>query len=65
MSKVIALASRPDELARLRRTLRGAMATSPLCDGRRVAAALEGVYRELWGRWCGLSQTATTLCNPV
>ena len=49
----VALANDRAELTRLRRELRGRLAASPLCDGRRVAAGLEGVYRGLWEKWVG------------
>jgi len=34
----------------LRAGLRERMAVSELCDGRGLAAALEGAYREMWRR---------------
>jgi predicted O-linked N-acetylglucosamine transferase (SPINDLY family) len=39
-------------LAELRTTLRSRMAASPLCDGRRVAAAIEACFRMAWRRFC-------------
>jgi predicted O-linked N-acetylglucosamine transferase (SPINDLY family) len=38
--------------AELRRTLRGRIAASPLCDGPARARQLERLYRALWKRWC-------------
>ncbi len=46
------LAAAPDRLATLRAGLRPRMAASPLCDGRRMARALETTYRTLWHRRC-------------
>jgi predicted O-linked N-acetylglucosamine transferase (SPINDLY family) len=39
-------------LARLRGELRPRMEASPLMDGERFTRSLEGVYRDLWRRWC-------------
>jgi predicted O-linked N-acetylglucosamine transferase (SPINDLY family) len=44
------LAADPD-LGALREKLRSLMRVSPLCDGVRVARALESAYRNIWGRW--------------
>ena len=41
-----------DGLAQLRRTLRGEVAVSRLCDAGRSVRNLERVYRALWRRWC-------------
>ena len=46
-----ALASDPARLTSLRRTLRARMAASPLCDGKRFAAALEWAFDQMWRRW--------------
>jgi len=52
----IAIAARlirdPERLALWRRTLRGRLAASPICNGRLRAAQLERIYRALWRRWC-------------
>ena len=47
----VGMANDRGELAKLRRELRGRLAASPVCDGRRVAAGLEGVDRGLWEWW--------------
>jgi predicted O-linked N-acetylglucosamine transferase (SPINDLY family) len=39
-------------LAALRAGLRDRMAASPLCDGKRFAANLMRVVREVWQQWC-------------
>lgn len=39
-------------LARLRAELRGRIAASPLCDGRRRTRQIERLYRAMWRRWC-------------
>ncbi len=49
---VTELANDLGRLGELRRTLRGRMMGSPLCDGKRFAAGVEGAYRMMWGEWC-------------
>lgn len=48
----VALAEDPARLASLRATLRGAMARSPLCDGRRFARDLRAALRQAWRQRC-------------
>jgi predicted O-linked N-acetylglucosamine transferase (SPINDLY family) len=48
----VELAGDLDRLASLRARLRQQMANSPLCDGRRHAAGLLHVLRELWRSYC-------------
>ena len=48
----VSLASDLPRLAALRAGLRERMAASPLCDGKRFAADLMSVLREVWQRWC-------------
>jgi predicted O-linked N-acetylglucosamine transferase (SPINDLY family) len=38
-------------VAALRASLRGRMAASPLCDGRRFAANLMSLLRDIWQQW--------------
>jgi protein O-GlcNAc transferase len=45
-----ALVADPAGLARIRAGLRARLAASPLCDGARLARAVEAVYRGLWER---------------
>jgi predicted O-linked N-acetylglucosamine transferase (SPINDLY family) len=45
-------ASKPDELATLRRTMRSRLSASPLLDANGFTRALERSYREMWVRWC-------------
>lgn len=47
-----ALAGDPARLSALRVGLRGRLAASPLCDGRRRARQMERLYRAVWRRWC-------------
>ncbi len=48
----VALASDLPRLAGLRAGLRGRMAASPLCDGKRFAENLMTVLRGVWRGWC-------------
>jgi protein O-GlcNAc transferase len=41
-----------DGLAELRRTLRGEVVASRLCEAGRAVRHLERAYRALWRRWC-------------
>jgi predicted O-linked N-acetylglucosamine transferase (SPINDLY family) len=50
----IQLAGDIPRLAELRRTLRARMETSVLMDAPRFACGIEGAYRAMWRRWCGL-----------
>lgn len=49
------LAADPDRLARLRRTLRAHLRTTPLCDGRAFAGSVEAAYRALWRARCAVA----------
>lgn len=46
------LASDAGRLAELRRTLRGRVLGSALCDGRAFTRTLEAAYRAMWRAWC-------------
>jgi predicted O-linked N-acetylglucosamine transferase (SPINDLY family) len=50
----IARAADLDTLARLRGTLRERIAASAFGDPTQYARAVEGAYRAMWRRWCGL-----------
>jgi predicted O-linked N-acetylglucosamine transferase (SPINDLY family) len=52
VQKAVSLASNLGKLARLRLGLRGRMAASSLCDGPRMARALEEAYRAMWAQCC-------------
>ncbi len=52
----VALASDLPRLATLRAGLRERMAASPLCDGKRFAANLSALLREVWQRWVDQAQ---------
>lgn len=48
LRKAVALASDPARLKQLRRTLRPALQTSPLCDGARFTRNMEEAFRRMW-----------------
>ncbi len=48
----VTLAAAHEERARLRTALRQTLESSSLCDGRRIAAAVEDAYRKMWQEWC-------------
>jgi predicted O-linked N-acetylglucosamine transferase (SPINDLY family) len=57
----VQLASDITTLSSIRGTLRQKMAESPLCDGKGFTSSLEGLYRQMWERWCldrGLSEVS-------
>jgi predicted O-linked N-acetylglucosamine transferase (SPINDLY family) len=47
------LAADLPRLAGLRAGLRQRMSASPLCDGKRFAAHLESILRDVWQQWTG------------
>jgi protein O-GlcNAc transferase len=48
----VKLASDPNCLDNLRRTLRPRLAASPLCDGHAFSRKIESAYRSMWRQWC-------------
>ncbi len=52
-----ALAGDEARRSALRRSLRGRMLASPLCDGEAFTRGLEAAYRDLWRRWCAGTST--------
>jgi predicted O-linked N-acetylglucosamine transferase (SPINDLY family) len=46
------LANDLPRLKELRSTLRHRLEASPLMDGKKFAAAVTTIYREIWQRWC-------------
>jgi len=51
VDRATALASNPDRLRDLRRSLRDRVAASPLCDGAGFTADMEQVIRTMWCAW--------------
>jgi predicted O-linked N-acetylglucosamine transferase (SPINDLY family) len=49
----------PAELGGLRQLLRHRFLRSPVADAGRYVAGLEGVYRQIWGRWCAGAAAAS------
>ena len=58
VERALALAARPDALAKLRAGLRQRLARSPLCDAERYARTLETAYRGMWRRRCSAAAAA-------
>jgi predicted O-linked N-acetylglucosamine transferase (SPINDLY family) len=56
VERAVTLAGDLDRLAALRARLRGRMATSPLCDGKRFAANLQALLRDVWRQWAAQKQ---------
>jgi predicted O-linked N-acetylglucosamine transferase (SPINDLY family) len=52
LSTALRLAENPDELSRLRESLRDCMCSSPLCNGKLFARKMEQTYRSAWHNWC-------------
>jgi protein O-GlcNAc transferase len=53
----VGLAGDLPRLRALRSSLRERMAGSPLCDGKRFAANLMALLREVWRQWCNNAQS--------
>lgn len=51
VGKAVAFAEQPEQLAEIRRGLRGAMAGSPLCDKQAYARSVEAAYEQMWQTW--------------
>ena len=51
VARAAALAADPARLLALRRSLRPAMAASPLCDAARFTPTLEAAFEGMWRRW--------------
>ena len=52
VSKAVALAAKPDALAKIRETMRDKMAASTLCNKSLFARNIEQAYRNMWKKWC-------------
>jgi predicted O-linked N-acetylglucosamine transferase (SPINDLY family) len=52
VAKAVAFAREPDNLEKIRATLRQRMLASDLCDPCRYARSLETAYRMMWHKWC-------------
>jgi predicted O-linked N-acetylglucosamine transferase (SPINDLY family) len=64
VAKAAGLASDLPSLARIRNSLRQAMAASRLCDGRAHALAWEQTLRRMWRRWCETQNAERGTQNP-
>jgi protein O-GlcNAc transferase len=52
VTKATQLANNLPTLTQIRATLREKMRLSPLCDGKKFAAAIEAAYRQMWSDYC-------------
>ncbi len=52
LAKAVSLAGDLDRLEKLRLSMRGRLAASPLCDSPRFTRNLEQAYRDMWRNWC-------------
>jgi predicted O-linked N-acetylglucosamine transferase (SPINDLY family) len=64
VAKAAGLALGLPALARIRTSLRQAMAASPLCDGKMHAQAVEQALRQMWRRWCQTQNSEPRTQNP-
>ena len=52
VEKAIEYAKNPQQLATIRKEMRGRMLASTLCDGPGFARDMEDAYRSIWAKWC-------------
>lgn len=52
VSKAVALAEKPDALAKIRGSMRNRMTASTLCNKSLFVKNIEQAYRNIWKKWC-------------
>lgn len=52
IAKAVTLASKPESLIKIRRSMRLRISNSAICDSKRFTHYVEIGYREMWHRWC-------------
>ena len=52
VKKAFVLASKPEALTKIRKTMRRRLAASPLCNYKIITNDIENAYRQMWHRWC-------------
>ncbi len=52
VKKAVALASKPEALTQIRKTMRQRLAASPLCNYELIANDIENAYRRMWHDYC-------------
>lgn len=52
VGKAIAFPREPENLSKIRSSLRSMMLNSPLCNAKAYARNVETAYRKMWRRWC-------------
>ncbi len=65
VARAVSLANDPERLADLRRSLRPAFESSPLCDGPKFTRTLEAAYREMWRRFAAGEKPAPIDIAPL
>jgi protein O-GlcNAc transferase len=59
------LANDIPKLQEIRKSLRAAMKSSPLCDGRKFTENLEKVYKNMWDKFLAKSRVTTATIVPA
>ncbi len=52
VKKAVTLASKPEALTQIRKTMRQRLAASPLCNYELIANDIENAYRQMWHDYC-------------
>ena len=52
VQKAVALASKPEALTQIRKTMRQRLAASPLCNYELISNDIENAYRRMWHDYC-------------
>ena len=59
VAKATALAGNPEDLEKIRASMRPRMMASPLCHAKTFAQTVESAYRRMWHTWCRGGQWAS------
>ncbi len=61
VARAVALANRPESLAKIRDTMRQRLCASALCNKAIFAARMEKAYRQMWQTWCQKQNDSNTV----